>query len=79
MKSFNGYGLFYDVKNSNLRTYNRINVFLNVRDRHGVHVARNYLRKFNRNEQIAIFKAMSEITVTGYEQYRRNLIRARNK
>lgn len=78
MKSFNGYGLFYDVRNYQLRTYNRINVFLNVRDRHGVHVARNYLKKFSRKEQISILNMMKDITATGYEQYRRDIFRARN-
>lgn len=78
MKNFNGYGLFYDIKNEPLRTYNRINVYLNIRERHGDYVAHNYLRKFNRPEQVSIFKTMKRIKDIGYEQYRRDFIRARN-
>lgn len=76
--NFNGYGLFNDIRDDQLRTYNRINVFLNIRDRHGPHVSHGYLRKFSRPDQINIFKMMSQIKITGYEQFRRNLIRERN-
>jgi len=79
MKNFNGYGLFYDVRNYTTRVYNRVNVYMNVRDRHGIEVARNYLRKFNRREQVELFKMMTHIKVVGYEQFRRDVFRARNK
>lgn len=78
MKNFNGYGLFYDVRNTTIRTFNRINVFLNVKERHGHHVAHNYLKKFRRHDQISIFNMMKEINRVGYEQFKRNVMRERN-
>ncbi len=77
MKNFNGYGLFYNIRNKDLRTYNRINVYLNVRERHGNEVAKNYLKKFNRKEQWYIYAMLNEMKQVGYEQYRRDVLRAR--
>ena len=76
--NFNGYGLFNDIRDDDLRTYNRINVFLNIRDRHGPVVSHGYLRKFSRMDQISIFKMMSQIRIVGFEQFRRNFLRTRN-
>lgn len=75
MRSFNGYGLFSDIRDSNIRSYNRINTYLNIKDRHGKIVARKYLKRFNRDDQNAIAIMMRDINKTGYEQYRRDFIR----
>lgn len=75
MKNFNGYALFDHVRDPNLRTYNRINVYLNVKERHGQEVGRNYLRQFDRNEQWAILTMLADIYRVGYEQFRRNMMR----
>jgi len=73
--TFNGYGLFKDILNPTLRSWNRINVFLNIRQNHGSVVAKNYLKKFHRNEQLAIYTMMNRIHQDGYEQVRRNISR----
>jgi hypothetical protein len=78
LKNFNGYAVFDYVKNPTLRTYNRINVYLNVKERHGNDVGKNYLKQFNRNEQLEIFSMLRQMAEIGYEQFRRNLIRERN-
>lgn len=75
MKNFNGYGLFMDIRDPNLRTYNRVNVYLNVKDRHGNEVGRNYLKQFKKNELLEIFSMMAEMRRTGFEQFRRNFMR----
>lgn len=78
MKNFNGYALFDHIRNPTLRTYNRINVYLNVKERHGIEVGRNYLKQFKRNEQMSIFSMLRQIEDVGYEQFRRNIMRERN-
>lgn len=75
MKNFNGYGLFDDIRDVNLRTYNRINVYLNVKERHGPEVGQNYLKQFKKNELLSIFSMMAEMHRTGYEQFRRDFMR----
>ncbi len=76
--NFNGYELFFHIKNPNLRTYNRINTYLNVVERHGKEVGRKYLKKFSKNDKLAIFSMLKDMYEEGFEQYRRNFIRERN-
>lgn len=78
MKNFNGYDLFHHVRNPALRTYNRVNTYLTIRDRHGVEVAANYLRQFNKKALEHLFKVMRNIDRFGYEQYRRDFMRSLN-
>lgn len=78
MNNFNGYDMFNHIRNPFLRTWNRINTYLNIKERHGKVVAHNYLKKFDRNNQLSIFTMMKNINEVGYEQYRRDFIRARN-
>lgn len=78
MKNFNGYALFDHIRHPKIRTYNRVNVYMNVRDRHGIEVGRNYLNQFKRREQFEIFEMLKEINQIGYEQYRRDIMRERN-
>jgi hypothetical protein len=76
--NFNGYELFNHIKNPALRTYNRVNTYINVKDRHGPEVGRKYLKKLDKNSQWAVLTMMAEIADIGYEQYRRNFMRERN-
>lgn len=76
--NFNGYELFNHIKNTNLRTYNRVNTYLSIVDRHGKEVGKKYLKKFERNEQLSILSMMGSINREGYEQFRRDFIRERN-
>lgn len=76
--NFNGYSLFNDVRNPILRSYNRANTYLNIKDRHGIEVGRRYLKRFDRNAQLGILSMMKRIFTDGYEQTRRNIMRANN-
>lgn len=67
--------MFHHVRNPALRTYNRINNYLTIRDRHGKEAARNYLRKFNSAAQGHIFRMMCKINNVGYEQFRRDFVK----
>lgn len=76
--NFNGYDLFHHIRNAQLRTYNRINTYLNIKERHGSAVGISYLKKFNKDEKASIFKMMLDMGNTGFEQYRRDFMRGRN-
>lgn len=73
--NFNGYSLFNDIRNPILRSYNRANTYMNIKERHGSEVGKKYLKKFDRNNQLGIFSIMRVIHRDGFEQTRRNLIR----
>jgi hypothetical protein len=75
LKNFNGYALFDNIRDTNLRTYNRINVYLNVKERHGPDVGRSYLKQFKKNEMLEIYSMMSEMHRVGFEQFRRDFMR----
>jgi hypothetical protein len=76
--NFNGYSLFTEVRNPVLRSYNRANTYLNIKDRHGVEVGKRYLKKFDRNGLLGLYSIMSLIAKDGFEQTRRNIMRANN-
>lgn len=76
--NFNGYGVFTDIRNPTIRAYNRANTYLNIKERHGPEVGRRYLKKFDRNGQLAVASMMATIHRDGYEQTRRNIMRANN-
>lgn len=76
--NFNGYELFNHIKNTSLRTYNRVNTYINVKDRHGPEVGRKYLKKMDKKSQWDVLKMMAEINLVGYVQFRRDFMRARN-
>lgn len=76
--NFNGYELFHHIKDAPLRTYNRVNTYLSILDRHGKEVGKSYLKKFDRKAQLSIFETMKKIDDVGFEQYRRDFTRTRN-
>lgn len=73
--NFNGYSLFNEIRNPILRSYNRANTYMNIKERHGKEVGMKYLKKFDHNGKLGIFSVMSVIARDGFEQTRRNLIR----
>jgi hypothetical protein len=77
-KNFNGYEFFNEVRNPNLRSYNRVNTFLNIRERHGPVIAHRYLEKFDRASKISMFKMVSDMATVGFENYRRSFMRTLN-
>lgn len=76
--NFNGYSLFTEIRSPILRSYNRANTYLNIKDRHGPEVGKKYLKKFDRNNLLGIYSIMSLIAKDGYEQTRRNIMRKNN-
>lgn len=75
MNEYLGYPLFNKLRKRNLRTFNRVNVFLNIKERHGSVLANRYLTKIDRDGQIDIYKMMKRINKDGFEQVRRDLNR----
>lgn len=75
MNEYLGYPLFNKVRKPNLRTFNRVNTFLNIKDRHGSVPANRYLQKIDREGQIDIYKMMKQVNEIGFEQVRRDLNR----
>lgn len=70
-----GFPLFKNIRNPKLRSFNRANIFMNIKERYGREVAFNYLRKINRKGQEAVFDMMYLIHMNGFEQTRRDLLR----
>jgi len=73
--SFMNYPLFNDVRNPVLRSYNRANIYINIKERHGSVPAERYLKKLGRNALLEVFTMMKRIHTDGYEQTRRNVMR----
>ena len=74
---FMGYPTFTEIRNPTLRAYNRANMFLNIRERHGSIPAQRYVKKMGKNEMFSIFTMMRRFHDDGFENTRRSLIRNR--
>ncbi len=72
------YGNFNEIRNPTLRSWNRINTYLNIKERFGKVVAMNYLKKFKKKDLFSIFTMMKRIDEEGFENVRRSFIRERN-
>lgn len=72
---YHGYPLFHDVSNPTLRSYNRANIFINIKDRYGIHLARKYAQRFKKTEQVRILTMMERFHTNGFEQTRRDILR----
>lgn len=75
MNEYLGYPLFNKIRKPTLRAYNRANVFLNIRERHGRVLAERYLTKLDRAGQIDVYNMMKRFHENGFEQTRRDLNR----
>lgn len=75
MNEYLGYPLFNKVRKINLRTFNRVNMFLNIKERHGSVLANRYLTKLDRSGQIEVYHMMKRVNEIGFEQVRRDLNR----
>lgn len=75
MSEFLGYPLFNKIRNPNLQAYNRANMYMNIKERHGSVPAERYIKKLDRNGQIGVLKMMSRFAQYGYEQTRRDIMR----
>ena len=76
--NFNGYSLFNEIRNPTLRSYNRANTYMNIKDRHGPEVGKRYLKKFGKTDLLSIYSIMVTIARDGFEQTRRNFMRTRS-
>lgn len=75
MNSFMNYPLFNDVRNPYIRAYNRSNIYMNIKERHGTVPAERYIKKLDRNGQLAVFSMMRRFHEDGFEQTRRDIMR----
>lgn len=73
------YGNFTHVHNPILRTWNILNTYLNIIERFGKEVGKNYLRQFKKRQLINIHSMMNKINNEGYENVRRTYIRTEFK
>lgn len=78
MTNFMGYSFFNEIRSNTLQAYNRANIYLNIKERHGIEHARRYLKKMNRNSMLAVATMMYRFHNDGYENVRRSIIRERN-
>jgi hypothetical protein len=78
LNNFHGYSYFKDVQDLKLRDWNRYNVFLNIKEKHGNKLSDEYISKLERKELVRLTKLAWKINSVGYEQYRRDLMRGNN-
>jgi len=76
---FNGYSSFDEVASPLLRAWNRLNVVFNMKEilRNNA-MAVNYVKQFDKKDQIAIAVLAAKITKNGYENTRREIMKANN-
>lgn len=74
-KYFLGYPLFNKTRNPNLQAYNRANIYMNIKERHGTVPAERYVQKLDRNGQLGVLTMMGRFHRDGYEQTRRDIMR----
>lgn len=72
---FLGYPLFNKIRNPNLQAYNRANIYMNIKERHGTVPAERYIKKLDRNGQLGVLTMMGRFHRDGYEQTRRDIMR----
>ena len=61
MNEYLGYSLFKDIQNPTLRARNRFVVSQNIREEFGFAMSKDYLRKFNKKDLIAIYVVGQEM------------------
>jgi hypothetical protein len=76
---YNGYSTFDEISNATLRAWNRLNVVFNIKEilRNNA-MAVNYVKQFDKKDQIAIAVLAVKITKNGYENTRREIMKANN-
>lgn len=72
---FNGYSLFNDIGDKDIRAWNRANAIYNIKERHGKEVATKYTTRFDKPDQTDIFRIMMEVASDGYANVRRRIFR----
>lgn len=75
MNEYMGFPLFNKIRNPNLQAYNRANIYMNIKERHGTVPAERYIKKIDRNGQLAVFTMMKRFHTDGFEQTRRDIMR----
>lgn len=78
-EEFNGYPLHSETVNPVLRAWNRLNTIFNMKEfLKNDKMAVNYMKQFPREDQVAIGLLSLKITKNGYENVRREIMRANN-
>lgn len=75
MNEYKGYDLFNDVGDFVLRTWNRYNTILNIKEEHGNALAIKYAGHLDKQEQFAILTIGRTVSARGYENVRRELFK----
>lgn len=75
MNEFMGYPLFNKLRNKTLQAFNRANIYMNIKERHGSVPADRYIQRIDRNGQLAVFTMMKRFHEDGFEQVRRDIMR----
>lgn len=75
MSEFLGYPLFNKIRNPNLQAYNRANIYMNIKERHGSVPAERYIKRLDRNGQLNLYTMMKRFNDDGFEQVRRDVMR----
>ena len=74
------YSTFDEIRDPNLRTWNRLNAMFNMKEVFGEQsqMALNYLKKFTQQDRILLAKMAININQNGYENTRREIMRLNN-
>jgi hypothetical protein len=76
---FASYSTYTEVKSPILRAWNRLNTIFNMKELLGNDkLAVRYMKKFPREDQLAIWALSARIIQNGYENTRREIMRDNN-
>ncbi len=76
--NFHGYSFFLEVNDPLLRDWNRFNVMMNIKEKHGNKLSDAYLSKLDRKDLVSLTKLAWKVNAVGYEQFRRDMQRGMN-
>ncbi len=69
---------FEDILEPKLRAWNRLNMIFNIKQLIDDSVATEYVKQFDRADQVAIYVLGNHIVIKGYENTRREIFRSLN-
>ncbi len=79
VNEFKGYSLFDDIENATIRTWNRCQTYINIKEAHGPELAEDYLKQFNKAGQSHLYVMFKAITVKGYDKVRHDVQKVINE
>ena len=69
---------FDDILETKLRAWNSLNMIFNIKEIIGNDKENDYVKKFDREDKVAIFVLGNTIVIRGYENNRREIFRGLN-